>query len=64
MRLIHVALVAVIALVIPGLSSCESTTLKEKKRPPLPGEEQSDLSWSRPTGPNDVVSPLGLPMSR
>lgn len=47
-----------------GLTACETTDNgKKKKRPPLPGEEMSDLSWGRPTGPNDISSPLGLPMS-
>jgi hypothetical protein len=50
---------------VTGLTACQSsdTSLKEKKRPLLPGEEINDLSWSRPTGPNDVATPMGLPMS-
>lgn len=47
-----------------ALNACESTETAKKKRPLLPGEEMSELSWSRPTGPNDVVTPIGLPMSR
>jgi hypothetical protein len=60
------SLVVLIALVGAGLAGCESNKppLTKKKRPPLPGEEVSDLSWSRPTGPNDVPTPMGLPMSR
>ncbi len=47
------------------VASCESTeSVKEKKRPPMPGEEVNELSWGRPTGPNDVMSPYGIPMSR
>jgi hypothetical protein len=48
-----------------ALTGCQSTDtgLKEKKHPPLPGEDVSDLSWSRPTGPNDISTPMGLPMS-
>jgi hypothetical protein len=56
-----------VLLVLLGmvLCSCESSdTVKPKKRPPLPGEEVNELSWGRPTGPNDVASPYGLPMSR
>ena len=48
-----------------ALVSCESTeTVKPKKRPPLPGEDVNELSWGRPTGPNDVSTPFGMPMSR
>ena len=47
-----------------ALASCESTDPPKKKRPLLPGEEISDLNWNRPTGPNDVSTPMGLPMSR
>ena len=48
-----------------ALVSCESTeTVKLKKRPPLPGEDVNELSWGRPTGPNDVSTPFGMPMSR
>jgi hypothetical protein len=48
-----------------GLVSCESTeTVKPKKRPPLPGEDVNELSWGRPTGPNDLSTPFGMPMSR
>ena len=39
-------------------------TKKKKKRPLLPGEEVSDLSWNRPVRANDVATPLGMPMSR
>jgi hypothetical protein len=58
--------VVLIAFLGAGLAGCESNKppLSKKKRPPLPGEEVSDLSWSRPTGPNDVPTPMGLPMSR
>jgi hypothetical protein len=56
-----IAFVAVASLVT---ASCESTEPKKKKRPPLPGEDESDLSWNRPTGPNDISTPFGLPMSR
>src|SRR5262249_30062586 len=66
----HVSLVRLLAVMmgfaltaLTGCESTESTAIKEKKHPPLPGEEVSDLSWSRPTGPNDVVTPMGLPMS-
>jgi hypothetical protein len=55
------------ALLVLGtaLVSCESTeTVKPKKRPPLPGEEINELSWGRPTGPNEVATPFGMPMSR
>jgi hypothetical protein len=47
--------------------SCASDPIpkkKKKKRPPLPGEDASDLSWNRPVRANDVGSPLGMPMSR
>lgn len=60
-----VRLIAAALLICAGLSACESTeTVKPKKRPPLPGEEVNELSWGRPTGPNDVPSPYGMPMSR
>ena len=56
---------ALAALICFGLPACESTDPPRKKRPPLPGEEVSELSWGRPTGPNDVPTPFGgLPMSR
>lgn len=57
---------ALCALICFGLTACETTNEpKKKKRPPLPGEEMSELSWGRPTGPGDVPSPMGgLPMSR
>jgi hypothetical protein len=54
----------VAAAVSLGLSGCASSEPPRKKRPPLPGEEVSDLSWSRPTGPNDIGTPMGLPLSR
>lgn len=47
-----------------ALNACESTEPRKKVRPPLPGEELNELGWSRPTGPNDVSTPYGLPMSR
>ena len=57
--------VAAALMLCAALVSCESTeTVKPKKRPPLPGEEVNELSWGRPTGPNDVSTPYGLPMSR
>ena len=57
-------LVSMAAVVFACLPACESTEgVKPKKRPPLPGETDSELSWSRPTGPNDVQTPMGLPMS-
>jgi hypothetical protein len=56
-------LVVMTVITLTGLTACETTELKEKKRPPLPGEEVSDLSWSRPTGPNEISTPMGLPMS-
>ncbi len=46
-----------------GFTACESTdTVKVKKRPPLPGENDSELSWNKP-GPNDMANPMGIPMS-
>ena len=57
--------VLLVAGICSGLVSCETTDQpKPKKRPPLPGEEASELNWNRATGPNDVVTPMGLPMSR
>ncbi len=64
-RLFPLLALTVSAVICLTAISCESDqTIKKKKRPPLPGEEESDLSWSRPTGPNDINSPLGMPMSR
>ena len=65
MRSLPVRIIAITAgLFCLGLQACESTGPKKKPRPPLPGEELSELGWSRPTGPNDVSTPYGLPMSR
>jgi len=65
MRTPVVRIAAAALLLCAGLASCESTgTVKPKKRPPLPGEEVNELSWGRPTGPNDVSTPYGMPMSR
>jgi len=58
---------AALLLACTALVSCHSTdeeSLKPKKRAPLPGEDVNELSWGRPTGPNDVSTPFGLPMSR
>jgi len=61
-RTAFTAIALLTALLVP---SCESTeTVKPKKRPPLPGENESELSWGRATGPNDVSTPFGMPMSR
>ncbi len=65
MRLLPTRIAPVLAAVLCfALNACESTEPKKKRRPPLPGEEVNDLSWGRPTGPNDVSTPYGLPMSR
>lgn len=57
--------IAAALLLSTALISCESTeTVKPKKRPPLPGEDVNELSWGRPTGPNDISTPFGMPMSR
>jgi hypothetical protein len=66
MRAFNVLRLAVMAAACAGLVACASDQPKPKKHPPLPGEEINELSWGgRPTGPNDVASPLGgLPMSR
>ena len=61
-RFLFPVLAAVLAL-----SSCESTNAvgkKKKERPLLPGEEESSLSWNRPTRAGEVNSPFGLPTSR
>ena len=65
MRMLPARIAAVTAgLLCLVLNSCESTGPKKKPRPPLPGEEVNELGWSRPTGPSDVATPYGLPMSR
>lgn len=50
------------------LAACQSVdtagTKKKKPRPPLPGEEDSELSWNRPTRQSEVGTPFGLPTSR
>ena len=55
---------ALTTLISFSAASCETDQPKKKKRPPLPGEEDSDLSWSRPTGPNEISTPFGIPTSR
>ncbi|RYD36084.1 MAG: hypothetical protein EOP86_06920 [Verrucomicrobiaceae bacterium] len=60
-------LASVAALILSTVVACESTDggrKKKKPRPPLPGESESDLPWSRPTRSTDMVNPFGLPASR
>jgi hypothetical protein len=66
MSVAPVRFAAALLVLCAGLVSCETTetTMKPKKRPPLPGEDVNELSWGRPTGPNDVTTPFGMPMSR
>ena len=65
MRPLSVRITAICAGLIGfALPACESTEPKRKPRPPLPGEELNEQSWNKPTGPNDVATPYGLPMSR
>ncbi len=65
MRLLTAKIITAVAgLLCLTLPSCESTEPKKKPRPPLPGEELNEQSWNKPTGPNDVTTPYGLPMSR
>lgn len=64
MRVISRLSIILIGSVAGFLVSCETTDPKPRKRPPLPGEEINELNWNRATGPNDVVTPMGLPMSR
>jgi hypothetical protein len=62
LRFVFVPVVMALALV-----ACETPDggrRKKKTRPPLPGEEASDLSWGRPTKASDISSPFGLPTSR
>ncbi len=50
-----------------SLVACETPDggrKKKKVRPLLPGEDASDLSWSRPTKSSEIASPFGLPTSR
>ena len=64
-KLLRYFLLASCAVMVLG--ACESTDggrKKKKTRPPLPGEEASDLSWSRPTKSSEISSPFGLPTSR
>lgn len=51
-------------IALTACSTSDDVVLKKKKRPALPGEEDSELSWSRPTSANEVATPMGLPMSR
>ncbi|MES2708455.1 MAG: hypothetical protein V4726_17820 [Verrucomicrobiota bacterium] len=56
-----------VILILSCAVACESADggrKKKRTRPPLPGETDSDLSWSRPTKSTDVSSPFGLPTSR
>ena len=65
MKLLRIGSVA--ALILACVVSCETSDggrKKKRPRPPLAGESDSDLSWSRPTKANDVSSPFGLPTSR
>ena len=65
MRAFNIIHLAALVAACAGLVACASDQPKPKKHPPLPGEEINELSWGRPTGPNDSGSPLGgLPMSR
>ena len=65
MRLHYAKIISATAgLLCFALPSCESSEPKKKPRPPLPGEELNEQSWNKPTGPNDVANPYGLPMSR
>ena len=50
-----------------SLCACETSDggrKKKRTRAPLPGETESDLSWSRPTKSSEISSPFGLPTSR
>lgn len=60
-------LLSAVVLVFSCAVACESSDggrKKKRTRPLLPGESESDLSWSRPTKSTDVTSPFGLPTSR
>lgn len=61
------ALSLMLATVALALCSCETADggrKKKRPRPMLPGEEDSSLSWSRPTKSSEISSPFGLPTSR
>lgn len=65
MKLLRLAGLA--ALLAVSLTACETSDggrKKKKPRPMLPGEEDSSLSWSRPTKSSEISSPFGLPTSR
>lgn len=58
---------SLLTLLSLGLCACQVSDggrKKKRTRPPLPGETESDLSWSRPTKPTDIASPFGIPASR
>lgn len=65
MNLLRPTVLATLAAL--SLCACETSDggrKKKKTRPPLPGEEDSSLSWSRPTKSSDISNAFGLPNSR
>jgi hypothetical protein len=57
-------LAALLAMLLCSCETSDGGRKKKRTRPPLPGETESDLSWSRPTKSSEISSPFGLPTSR
>jgi hypothetical protein len=65
MKMLRLTILASLAAVL--CCSCETSDggrKKKRTRPPLPGEDESSLSWNRPTRSSEISSPFGLPTSR